>query len=90
MDKKLVDYANNAINVLNGLSEDYFRKANIKDRISIITYARKVVNKYHHLDRVQAKGYIMAHQVNLFIYMFGPLFKIGLLLFWEEKDAMLT
>ena len=40
-----------------------------------MTWARKVVNKYHHLDTVQAKVDIMAHQVKIFIDKFDPLFK---------------
>ena len=68
---------------MNGFSEDDLKKENIKDRISTITRARKVVNKYHHLDTVQDKDGIMAHQVNIFIDMFDPLFKKGLPLFSE-------
>ena len=83
LNKKPVDYANNAINFLNGLSEDDLKKENNKDRISIMTWARKVVNKYHHLDIVQNKVDIMVHQVNIFIDMFDPLFKKGLPFFWE-------
>ena len=75
LNKNLVDYANNAINFLNGLLKDDLKKANIKDRISIMTQAKKVVNKYHHLDTVQANVDIMEHQVNIFIDMFDPLFK---------------
>ena len=90
LNTKPVDYANNAINFLNGLSEDDLKKENIKDRISIMTWDRKVVNKYHHLDIVQAKVDIMEHQVKLFIDMFDPLFKKGLHLLWEEKGAMMN
>ena len=37
LNKKPVDFANNVIKFLNGLSEDDLKKANIKDRISIMT-----------------------------------------------------
>ena len=90
LNKKLVDYSNNAIKFLNGLLKDDLKKINIKDTISIMTQSRNVVNKYHHLDIVQAKLDIMAHSVNIFIDMFDPLFKKGLPLFWEEKGAMLN
>ena len=72
LNKKPIDYANNAIKFLNGLSEDDLKKTNIKDRLSIMTWSRKVVIKYHHLDIVQAKVDIMAHQVKIFIDMFDP------------------
>ena len=78
LNKNPVGYVNNAINFLNGLSEDDLKKEKIKDRISIMTWARKVVNKYHHLDTVQAKVDIMTHQVKLFIDMFDPLFMKGI------------
>ena len=42
--KTNVDYARNASEFLNGLTEEELRIANITDRISIITWARKVVN----------------------------------------------
>ena len=90
LNKNLIDYANNAINFLNGLTEDNLKNANIKDRKSIITWAKKVVNKYHHLDTIQAKIDIMAHQLNLFRDMFDPLFKKGLPFFWEENGTMLN
>ena len=50
LNKNPIDYAKNAINFLNGWTKDDLKNENIKDKISIITWARKVVNKYHHLD----------------------------------------
>ena len=38
LNKNPIDYANNAINFLNGLTEDNLKNANIKDRKSIITW----------------------------------------------------
>ena len=90
INKKPIDYANNAINFLNGLREDDLKNENIKDILSIITWARKVVNKYHHLDTIQAKIDIMAHQLNLFRDTFDPLFKKGFPFFWEENGTMLN
>ena len=78
LNKKPINYANNSINILNGLIEDDLKNENIKDIISIITWARKVVNNYHHLDTIQDKIDIMAHQLKLFRDMFDPLFKKGL------------
>ena len=57
----------------------------IKDRIAVITWARKVVGKHQHLDIVQAKIDIMQHQVKMFIELFTPLFKMGLLFFMGRK-----
>ena len=46
------------------------------------------MNKYHHLEIVQAKIDVMHHQMKGFIELFNPLFKRGLPLFWEEKGGM--
>ena len=55
LNKKPIDTTNNAINFLNSLIEDEIKKSNIQDRVLIITWARKVVNKYHHLETIEAK-----------------------------------
>ena len=52
LNKKPVDCTKNAIDFLNSLSEEYLNKENFKDIISIMNWARKVINKYHHLDTV--------------------------------------
>ena len=75
---------------MNGLTEDELKTTNIKDIISIINWARKVVDKYLHLDTVHDKIDIMMHQLNIFKDMFDPLFKKRLPLCWEEKGTMLT
>ena len=90
MNKKPINYAKNTIDFLNGLTEEKLKTTNIKYRISIITWDRKVVNKHHHLDTFEAKIGIMAHQVNIFLDIFDLLFKKGLHFFWEEKGNMLT
>ena len=90
LNKKPIEIANNTIDFMNGLKKDELKEANIKDRISIITWARKVVNKHHHLDIVQVDIDRMTHQVKMFMDMFDPLFKKGLPLFWEEKGSMLS
>ena len=90
INKNPVDYARNAIDFLNGLTEEELRIANITDRIYVITWARKVVNHYHHLDTIESKIGIMEHEVKYFIEMFNPLVNMGLPLFLEEKGGMLT
>ena len=90
LNKKPIEYANNAIDLLNHFSKDDLKKANIKYRIPIMTWERKVINKHHHLDIVQEKVDMLAHQVKVFIEIFDPLFKKGLPFFWKEKGAMLN
>ena len=70
------------------MTEEDIRNENIKDKILTITWKRKVVRKYEHLDIVQTKIDIMNHRIKEFIKLFSPLFKRGLPLFWEEKGGM--
>ena len=67
LNKKPIDTANNTISFMNGLTEDYLKTSNIKNRILVITWERKIVSKHQHLDTIQAKINIMTHQVKLFI-----------------------
>ena len=76
--KKPIDTSNNAIKFLNSLTEEEIKKLNIHDRVLVITWARKVVNKYHHLETVEAKIDIMHHQIKEFIELFNPLFIRGI------------
>ena len=71
----------NAIHFLNSFTEKDIRKENIKDEISTITWARKVVRNYQHLDTVQAKIDIMNHQIKEFIELFNP--------FVQERNSFL-
>ena len=75
LNKNPIETNNNTIDFLNGLIEDELKEANIKDRISIINWARKVVNKHQHVKTVEAKIGIMTHQVKLFMVTFDPFFK---------------
>ena len=81
LNEKPIDTANNKVSFMNGLSEYDLKTIGIKDRILVITWARKFVGKHQHLDTVQDKIDIMQHQVKMFIELFTPLFKMGLPLF---------
>ena len=88
LNKEPIDYAKSDIEFLNGITEEDMRKDGIRDKIFVITWARKVVNQYHHLETVEAKIDIMMHEIKVFIDMFNPLLKIELPLFWQEKGGM--
>ena len=90
LNKKHVDRANNTINFLDTLSEEYLRTMVIKHRITVITWATKVVGKPKHIDNVQAKIDIMNHQVNIFKGSFVSLFQNGFPSFWEENCRLLS
>ena len=61
LNKNPIETANNTIKFLNVLTEDKLKATNIKDRISIITWERKVVSKNHCLAIVEEKIGIMTH-----------------------------
>ena len=88
INKEPIDTAHNAIIFLNSLTEEEIRKANIQDSILVITWERKVVNKYHHLETIQEKIDVMHHQIKVFAELFNHLFKRGFSFFWEEKGGM--
>ena len=52
INKKPIEYANNAINFLSLLLESGLKESNIKDRIPIMTWERKVINKHHHMETI--------------------------------------
>ena len=60
------------------MTKDEIKKENIQDRVLVITLARKVVNKYHHLETVQANIDVMHHQIKEFI---------ELLIFYLKEDS---
>ena len=85
LNKNTIDTTNNEISFLYSLIEEEIIKENIQDRILVITWARKVVNNYHHLETVQEKIDVMHHQIKGSIELFHSFFKRGIPFFWEEK-----
>ena len=85
-----MDTTNNTINFLNTLSEEDLRIMKIKDIITMITCARKVVEKNQHIETMQAKIDIMQHHVNIFKGSFVSLFQKGLPFLGEEDRKLLT
>ena len=52
LNKKPMEVAQNAINVLSALSEDQVRRFGIQDKVVIASWDRKVIGKYRMLDTV--------------------------------------
>ena len=86
LNKKPIDTTNNAIKFLNNLTKEEIKKENIQDKVLVITWTRKVVNKYHHLETFQAKIDVMHHQIKEFIELFNPLFKEDSLSSGKRKE----
>ena len=66
------------------------RTIGIKDMITVITWARKVVGKDQHIETVHAKIDIMQHQVKIFKGSFVSLFQKGFPSVWEEDGNVLS
>ena len=62
----------------------------IKDRIEVITWARKVIGKHHHIESVQAKANLMRQQVKSFKGLFIELFKKVMPSFWDEHGTFIS
>ena len=61
LNKDPVGTTKNIINFLNTLSEEYLWTMGIKDMITMIIWARKVVGKHQHVETVQDKIDILQH-----------------------------
>ena len=59
LDRKLVDKARKTIKFLNTSYEEELRTMDIKDKITVITWAIKVIGNHHHIESVQEKAYQM-------------------------------
>ena len=90
MDKKSLETAQNTINFLNTLSEEELETVGIKDRITVITWARKVIGKHHHIESVQAKADQMLQQVKSFKGLFTERFQKGPPSFWDEDGKLIS
>ena len=85
-----MEVAQNAIKFLSTLSEDQVRRFDIRDRVVVISWSRKVIGKYIILNTVQAKVDIISHKVKELINFFTPLVSRGIPFFWEEKGPLLS
>ena len=85
-----MEVAQNAINFLSTLLEDQVRRFDIRDRVVVISWSRKVIGKYKMLDTVEAKVDIISHKFKEVINLFTSLVSKGIPFFWEEKGPLLS
>ena len=62
----------------------------IKDRISIVLWAKKFIHKHHLMKMVQDRADEIVLQVNNFKQVFKELFEDGLPSFWDEEGRMFS
>jgi len=85
MEKRPLTTAQNTLNFLNSLTYQKLHDMGIKDRISIVLWAKKFIHKHHLMKMVQDRADEMVLQVNNFKQVFKELFEDGMPSFWDEE-----
>ena len=66
MEKKPLNTAHNALNFLNSLTHQNLQDIGIKDRVAIVLWAKKFINKHQLMKVVQDKANKMSSQIKNF------------------------
>jgi FtsZ-binding cell division protein ZapB len=88
--KRPLDWAQNAINLLNSVSNADLQTIGVKDRTAIIIWARKIIGKHNHIKNVQTKAEQMEQSVQDFKDLFSQLFNKGLPSFWDGRGNLIS
>ena len=86
--KKPLEWDQNAINLLNSIPTTELQTIGIKDRTTLIIWARRVIAKHKLLKLVQTKVIQMEQSIQEFKDLFEELFIKGLLPFWDGKRKL--
>ena len=78
MEKKPLNIDRNALNFLNSLTYKKLQDIGIKDRVAILLWSKKFINKHQLMKEVQDKANEMSSRVNDFRQAFRELFEDGL------------
>ena len=78
MEKKPLNTTQNNLNFLNSITYQNLRDIKIKDRVSIVLWVKKFINKHQLMKVVQDKGNKMSSQIRDFKLAFKDLFEDGL------------
>jgi hypothetical protein len=86
--KKPSEWAQNALNLLNSIPTIDLQSIGVKDRTTLIIWARIVISKHNLLKSVQTKATQMEHSVQEFKDLFKELFIKELPPFWDGKGKL--
>lgn len=89
MVKRIPDIAQNAINLLKIVTNEQLHTLQVKDRITVIMWAKRVICKHNFANSVKAKAEEMRNVVHQMKNIFQPLFKINLPTFWNSLDKLI-
>ena len=78
MEKKPLNTTQNALNFLNSLTYQKLQEIEIKDKVAIVLWSNKFINKHHLMKVVKDKSNAMSSQINDFKRAFKELFEDGL------------
>jgi hypothetical protein len=86
--KKPSEWDQNSINLLNSISTAELHTIGVKDIITLIIWARRVITKHNLLKSVKTKETQMEQSVKEFKDLFEELFIKGLPPFWDGKGKL--
>ena len=90
MEKKSLNTVHNAVNFLNSLTYQNMQDIGIKDRVAIVLWAKKFINKHQLMKVVQDKANQMSSQIKDFKADFKNLFDDGLPSFWDDEGRLFS
>ena len=88
IDKNPLDTSQNVVNFLKNLTYEYIQEMGIRDRLAIILWARKFINKHNLVKVVQEKENQMFLEVKDFNKIFQKHFNEGLPPFWDDNGKL--
>jgi hypothetical protein len=86
--KKPSEWEQNAINLMNFVPTSKLQTIGVKDRTSLIIWARRIIAKHNFLKSVQTKAVQMELGIQEFKDTFEQLFIKGLPPFWDGKGKL--
>jgi hypothetical protein len=89
LNRKPKEIAQRAITFLNGLTDADLTAMNITNRISVITWARRILGKYSHVENVEVKAGEIREEVIKFKKQFEKLVNKGFPAFWNEQNELI-
>ena len=90
IDKKPLDSTQNVVNLLKTFTYEDMQEIRIRDRLTIILWARKFINKHSLVKFVQEKADQMLLLIKDFKQIFQYIFYEGLPCFWDNDGSLFS
>ena len=90
MEKKPLNTTQNALNFLNSLTYQKLQEIGINDKVTIVLWSKKFINKHQLMKVVQDKANAMSPQINDFSRAFKELFEDDLPYFWDDEGRLFS